>query len=235
MKFRVETEIIERFNPINIGIVVCKDINNSYSGLEISEAFSKEKDDIIKRFDGVELALYPIFQKWRQIYKSFGEKKNRCSIEALIRRTINGKEIPEINPLVDIYNTASIKFELPCGGEDLKKVSDDIVLGLASGEENFLPLGSTTIEHPSPGEIVYKSSDTILCGSFNYRESDLTKLTPETKDAVLVVESVLEEDNIKLSNMLNYLKENVEKYLGGNCEVHILNKNTPEVNIGNLN
>jgi len=231
MKFKVDNDILERFDPLSIGIIICNNLTNKYSGDEISKAFSSEKSDIIKRFEGIELSTYPIIKKWRQIYKSFGEKKNRCSVEALIRRTLNGKEIPEINPLVDIYNTASLKFELPCGGEDLAKVTEDIILGIASGEENFLPLGSSELEHPTEGEIVYKSGNVILCGSFNYRESDITKLTPYTQNAVLVIESALAEDYEKLNLMLNYLKINIEKYLGGSCKTFILDKNTPEINM----
>ena len=231
MKFKVEKEIFEKFEPLKVGIVVCKNINNKVTSKEISKEFTKEKEDVLKRFEGVELSEYPIFRRWRDIYKSFGEKKNRCSVEALIRRTINGKEIPEINPLVDIYNTASIKFELPCGGEDLIKVYDDIDLTIANGKEKFLPLGEEEVVNPEPGEIVYKSGNTILCGKFNYRESDITKLTEDTKDAVLVVESSLKEDDEKLEEMLTYLAQNVEKYLGAKCQMCILDKENSEKEI----
>ena len=231
MKFKVEKEIFERFKPLKVGIVVCKNLNNKYEGEEIIKEFTKEKEDILKRFEGVELSQYPIFRRWRDIYKSFGEKKNRCSVEALIRRTINGKEIPSINPLVDIYNTASIKYVLPCGGKDLSKVTDDIVLGLAEGTEEFLPLGEEKTMNPEVGEIVYKSGNTIICGSFNYRESDITKLTEDTKDAILVVESSLKEDDAKLDKMLTHLAQNVEKHLGAKCKVCILDEETNEVDL----
>ena len=231
MKFKVEQEVFEKFEPLKVGIVLCKGVDNKVQNSEISKMFTKEKEDVLKRFEGIELAEYPIFKRWRQIYKSFGEKKNRCSVEALIRRTINGKEIPEINPLVDIYNTASIKFELPCGGEDLIKVNDDIVLAEANGTEEFLPLGEEETINPEVGEIVYKSGNTILCGKFNYRESDITKLTPNTTDAVLVVESSLPEDDKKLEEMLTYLAQNVEKYLGASCKMCILDKENNEKEI----
>lgn len=228
MKFVVSEEIFNRFNPLSVGVVYCKNINNHFSGKEIEESFSKEKQAIKDRFADVELAQYPVIQKWRQVYKSFGEKKKRCSVEALIRRTVNGKEIPLINPLVDIYNTASLKFELPCGGEDLAKVNDDIYLTLADGNEDFLPLGEEEIEHPQEGEIVYKSGKDVLCGSFNYRESDITKLTDDTKECVLVIEYVDNEDTAKLQEMLDYLSENVSKYLGAETSNYILTKNNNE-------
>lgn len=231
MKFIVSEEIFNRFDPLSVGVVYCKNIKNHYDGKEIEEDFSKEKQSIKDRFDNVELAQYPVIQKWRQVYKSFGEKKKRCSVEALIRRTVNGKEIPLINPLVDIYNTASLKYELPCGGEDLSKVSDDIYLTLATGNEDFLPLGEEEIEHPQEGEIVYKSGNNILCGSFNYKESDITKLTDNTEECVLVIEYIDNEDTTKLQEMLNYLSENVSKYLGAETSNYILTKTNNEADM----
>ena len=161
MKFIIDKELFNRIEPLSVGVVYCKNINNHYNGSEIEEEFSNEKQSVKERFAEIELAQYPVIQKWRQVYKSFGEKKTRCSVEALIRRTVNGKEIPLINPLVDIYNTASLKFELPCGGEDLRKINDDIQLTNANGNEDFIPIGEEEIEHPEVNEIVYKSGNNI--------------------------------------------------------------------------
>lgn len=231
MKFKVDQEIFKMIEPLSVGVVYCRNIDNHFSGNEIEEEFSKEKQSIKDRFAEVELAQYPVIQKWRQVYKSFGEKKKRCSVEALIRRTVNGKEIPLINPLVDIYNTASLKYELPCGGEDLAKVNNDIELTLATGQEDFLPLGEEELEHPQEGEIVYKSGNDILCGSFNYRESDITKLTNDTKECVLVIEYVNNNETDNLQEMLNYLSENVSKYLGATTSNYILTKTNNEVEL----
>ena len=228
MKFKVNEEIFNKIQPLSIGVVYCRNIDNHYNGNEIEEEFEKEKQSIKDRFENVELASYPVIQKWRQVYKSFGEKKKRCSVEALIRRTVNGKEIPSINPLVDIYNTASLKFELPCGGEDINRINDDIELTIASGNEDFLPIGEEKIEHPEEGEIVYKAGNDILCGSFNYRESEITKLTENTNTCVLVIEYVNDDDTSKLNEMLNYLSERVSKYLGATTSNYILTKNNKE-------
>jgi len=232
MKFRVSEDIFNEINPLKVGVVYCKNINNHFEGDEIEQAFTAEKEDIKRRFADVELASYPVIQKWRQVYKQFGEKKKRCSVEALIRRTVNGKEIPLINPLVDIYNTASLKFELPCGGEDLNKVTDDIELTFANGTEDFLPLGEEEMEHPQEGEVVYRSGKDILCGSFNYRESDITKLTDDTKEAVLVIEYVNDENEEQLQAMLDYLSDAVSKYLGAETSNYIISKEKNEVTLG---
>lgn len=53
-----------------------------------------------------------------------------------------GREFNPINPLVDIYNSVSLSYAVPCGGgEDLAKIVGDLCLGRAQENESFFPLG----------------------------------------------------------------------------------------------
>ena len=82
-----------------------------------------------------------------------------------------GGEIGPINPLVDIYNGLSLKYGIPVGGEDIDKFEGNVRLTLASGDEEFMTLGSEKSEPPSPGEIVYKDDAGAICRCFNWREA----------------------------------------------------------------
>ncbi len=227
MKFIVDKQLFDDYDNLKIGIIICNNINNNKT-INIDEDFNKIKNDIKTKFQDIELAEYPIIHKWREIYKSFGEKKARSSIEALIRRTINGKEIPNINPIVDIYNMISLKYELPVGGEDLSKIDDDVILTYAKGNESFIELGSTEEETVKENEIVYKFNDTVICRNFNYRESDITKLTEDTTDCILVIESVLDSD---IEKALEELASKVKTNLDGECHIKILTKESNEVEL----
>ena len=179
----------------------------------------------------MELAEYPVVRNWRNIYKDFGEKKARSSIEALIRRIVNGNDLPNINPLVDLYNVASLKFELPCGGEDLDNMPGDLELTFAQGNEEFISLGETEVENPNPGEVVYKSKDMIVCRNLNYRESDITKLTNETTNAIIVFEYINDNNTEELQKALDFMSELVNKYLGGTTKSFIVNSENNEIEL----
>lgn len=226
-KFIVNKELFKQYENLSIGIVGCKDIDNNRVLDNIENEMNEVKNSVKEKFRYVELASYPVIRKWRDIYKSFGEKKSHSSVEALIRRTVNGKELSSINPLVDIYNVISLKYELPCGGEDLDTMSEDIYLTYAKGTETFLCLGAETEENPNEGEIVYKSGNMIICRNFNYRESDITKLTENTKNAVLVIEHI-EEDTEKLETALKELAQKVQEELGGTTKISILTESENE-------
>jgi len=67
-----------------------------------------------------------------------------------------GMEEFSSNPVVDIYNSISLRYGLPCGGEDVDTFVGDVRLTQANGTEPFLPLGSDDNAPPYEGEIVYK-------------------------------------------------------------------------------
>ena len=231
-KFSIDPQVFKLLPGLRIAVVVARDFDNS-APLDLSAEFAEQEARLGEELDGVELAQYPIIRAWRDTYKLFGEKHNRCSVEALIRRTIKGKLPPSINPLVDIYNLLSLTYELPYGGENLDVLDDDIILTFADGNEEFVPLGETEMEHPPVGEIMYRSGKTVLCGSFNYRESDITKIMPDSSNVVLFIEDVpatgAGEEKVRAA--AEALAASIERYLGGTARVAMVDEANPEVGL----
>ena len=79
---------------------------------------------------------------WREAYRLFKSPKKgaRCSIENLLKRVLKGKPVGHITPAVDIYNTVSLSYALPVGGEDLHAIEGDLRLKVTDGGDAFLPL-----------------------------------------------------------------------------------------------
>ena len=79
---------------------------------------------------------------WREEYRRFKTKKGaRCSVENLLKRVLKDKPVSHITPAVDIYNTVSLTYALPVGGEDLHAIEGDLRLTVSEGGDAFLPLG----------------------------------------------------------------------------------------------
>ena len=229
-KFSIDPRVFTLLPGLRIAVVVARGFDNTVP-LDLSAEFAEQEARLSEELDGVELAQYPIIRAWRDAYKLFGEKHNRCSVEALIRRTVKGKLPPSINPLVDLYNLLSLTYELPYGGENLDVLDDDIMLTFATGDEEFVPLGETEVEHPPVGEIMYRSGKTVLCGSFNYRESDLTKIMPDSRNVVLFIEDVPATgvSEAKVRAAAGALAEGIERFLGGSTQVALLDEACPEI------
>ena len=227
MKFSISKEILEKYPEVKIGVVVATGIDNSGDDPQIGKLLASVQEEA-RRLDITRLAEHPVISKWRQVYSSFGSKPSdyRCSVEALVRSVLNGREIRHINKLVDLYNYISLKYIIPVGGEDLDEIEAGIFLRHAEGHEIFIPLGSAAAESPYKGEVIYcDSAGDVLCRRWNWRESDKTKLTEETRNAVIVLEGF--DENVEAAT--RELAGLVEKFCGAATQVFIIDKNSSEI------
>ncbi|WP_455539160.1 B3/B4 domain-containing protein [Terrisporobacter sp.] len=232
-KFIIEDEFWSLFPNAKIGVIVCNNIDNTIKDSEqYKELILEGEKSALNNLTDEEFSSNQVIKVWRDAFRQFKTKKGaRASIEALLKRVSNGNHIGTINPLVDIYNYISLKYALPCGGEDIDKFDGDIRLTRANGTEEFIPLGSDENASPYEGEVVYKDNAGAICRCWNWREAVRTMLTEDTKNAFLCLELVDENRYEEFENALNELSQLVHKHLGGKYEVSVLDINNKEVKI----
>ena len=229
-KFIIEDDFWELFPNAKIGIITCNGIDNTIKDEnQYKDMISQGENEALNHLPNEEFSSNEVIKVWRDAFKKFKTKKGaRSSIEALLKRVSTGKGLGTINPLVDIYNSISLKYAMPCGGEDMDKFIGDIRLTKATGDESFITLGSDKSEPPYEGEIVYKDDEGAICRCWNWRESVRTLLTEDTKNAFLCIELVDENREKDFENALKELSQLVEKNLGGKSEISILHINNKE-------
>ncbi len=230
-KFVVEDKFWEIFPGAKIGIVACKGIDNSLKDKERFENMILEAEkEALKHIQEQELSNNPAIRVWREAFQKFKTKKGaRSSIEALLKRVQKANHIGTINPLVDIYNSISLKYAFPCGGEDIDTFVGDIRLTTAIGSEAFVPLGSDENTPPYEGEVVYKDDEGAICRCWNWREATRTILTANTENAFLCIELVDSSRFSEFEQAVKDLAETVQANLGGNCDTAILSVDNKEI------
>ena len=232
-KFIIEEEFWNLFPDAKIGVIVCHGIDNKIKKTDrykeiISEAEKKALDHI----QNPDFSKNTVIKSWRDAFKKFKTKKGaRSSIEALLKRVSNENHINTINPLVDIYNSVSLKYAFPCGGEDMDTFSGDIRLTRAVGDEDFVTLGSDKVSPPYQGEIIYKDDKGAICRCWNWRESVRTMLTENTTNAFLCLELIDEDRFEEFKEGLKYLGNTIQENLGGDLTIEILDINHYEIKI----
>lgn len=232
-KFIIEDDFWELFPNAKIGVVICNNIDNSIKDeKKYQKMIQDAKVDALKYLKNSEFSSNEVVKVWREAFKKFKTKKGaRCSIEALLKRVNNGNELGTINPLVDIYNSISLKYALPCGGEDIDTFVGDMKLTKAIGNESFITLGTNESAPPYEGEIVYKDDEGAICRCLNWRESVRTMLTENTKNAILCLESIDENRTEEFEDAVSNLAQAVKDNLGGECKTSILTRNNKEITI----
>jgi DNA/RNA-binding domain of Phe-tRNA-synthetase-like protein len=85
----------------------------------------------------------PQIEITRRAYKALGKDpaRYRGSAEALLRRVVGGKGLPEINAVVDIINLVSVESRLPVGLYDAAHVRGDVVFRAGRAGETYKGIG----------------------------------------------------------------------------------------------
>ena len=221
-----------------IGVLIMKDIKNNYTdGGLIDNLLKQEEIKVISELKDREMASYEYVKIWRETYSKFGSKpsKYNSSIESLLKTILSdktGNQIRRINPLVDIYNLISIKHRIPAGGDDIEKISGNIQLTFADGNEKFRKLNSDEYEIADENEVIYRDEEEVLCRRWNWRECDKSKLTEKTEKVCLFVEGVQLFPKNVINEIIDELAELIEKFCGGSviCK-EVLNSDNQSVEI----
>lgn len=167
-----------------------------------------------------------VIAEWREVLSKFKKKKGaRSSIEALLKRVSQGKVFNPINPLVDIYNSVSLEYAVPCGGEDLDQIAGQMHLGVASGNEDFYPLGAEKSDPPRAGEVIYYDENGAVCRSLNWRDGKRTMLTEDTTNAILIMEAVTADQKERAEQAIQALKKKIATELGVEGTITLKTKN----------
>ncbi|WP_270942529.1 B3/4 domain-containing protein [Romboutsia lituseburensis] len=232
-KIITEDNFWELFPNAKIGVITCFNIDNSIKDDDkYKEMILNSEKEALNHLKNEDFSSNEVIKVWRDTFKKFKTKKGaRSSIEALLKRIHNGNHLGTINPLVDIYNTISLRYALPCGGEDIDTFVGDVRLTKAVGDENFITLGSNENASPYEGEIVYKDDEGAICRCWNWRESVRTMLTENTTNAFLCIELVDDSRVKDFENALEDLAKTVQDNLGGTCKISILDINNKEISI----
>lgn len=131
---------------------------------------------------------------WADTYARFGAKPNRtpCSAQALRKRVLKDGTLPAINPVVDLYNAVSLRFAVPVGGENIDAYAGPPRLTIADGSEPFdtTANGEPAIEHPTPGEVIWRDDVGVTCRRWNWRQGTRTRLDSFSERMWFVLESL---------------------------------------------
>lgn len=174
---------------------------------------------LAERLDGRAPHEDPHLAAWRDAYTAFGAKPSRTrnSAEALARRALADGGLPRINRLVDAYNAVSVAHLIPVGGEDAARIRGGMRLVRATGDESFATAagGAEVIDHPDPGEVVWRDDEGVTCRRWNWRQGVRTRLTQQSVNALFLLESLAPMPRAELETAGAELAESLEKLSPG--------------------
>lgn len=229
-KVVINREIFDKFPDFKRGIIIIRNIENNIFNDKIEILLNRE---IVEK-SGKGLAQNDLVKIWEEAYLKFGANPNKFppSIKSLAKRIDAGGKIPFINSVVALFNYISIKYLIPCGGDDFDRIEGNAKLGLANGAEQFVPLGGTESENPVPGEIIYFDDKTlkVMCRRWNWRNGDFTKITEKTKQMVINLDGLLPGEGY-IEKARDELAKLLVEYCGAQLSLDCLDKDRTEIEV----
>jgi DNA/RNA-binding domain of Phe-tRNA-synthetase-like protein len=194
--FEIADDVLRAFPDVQIRFVVAGGMRNAPSWEEATERLGELERRVAAGEWFPPDAQQPAIASWHEAYRKFGTnpRRMRPSVDALGRRLGRDARLPRVNGAVDAYNCVSVGYGVPAGAFDLGRLDSAVVIRFASTVDTFTPLGEPeTVEHPKDGEVVYATGTEVLTRHWNHRDSDRTKVTVETTDAVFIMERISAE------------------------------------------
>lgn len=177
---------------------------------EVTQTLSNE---LLKELPGIAAT--------RRVYKACGKDPSRYrpASEQLMRRLLQGKDLYQIDTLVDLVNLASIKFGYSIGGFDADKlVGQTITLGVGRDGEPYEGIGRGVLN--IAGLPVYRDE----VGGFGTPTSDheRTKMTIETTHLQVLINGY-DGNEQRVADNARYIQELLKRYAdsdGGSVTIY---------------
>ena len=218
MQFVVEPAMFERFPGMKLPVVVADGIDNSTELPAVTERWRQVWAEAARTAGGYGNAQsHPRVRPWRERLRAVGAhpKEFPSSIEAMLRRALKGGEPFVINPLVDFYNSVSLRYVVPAGGFDLNQVTGPLELRFTRAGDQFTAMDDDATIAVAPGEVAYADGQTVLTRHFVWRQARTALITPSTRSVFLVSEVLGEVEDGVAEAVLAELREGVQAHFGG--------------------
>ena len=206
----IVSQEIEQVCPTFVGAAVEAQVVNTPYCAELWDEIHDLEQRLRQQLTTESLKTLPGIAATRAVYKKCGKDPSRYrpASEQLIRRMLQGKELYQIDTLVDLVNLASIAYGYSIGGFDADKmVGDTLTLSIGREGEPYEGIGRGMLN--IAGLPVYRDAK----GGVGTPTSDneRTKMTLHTTHLVVLINGYDGQEERVLQNA-RFIQELLKKY-----------------------
>jgi DNA/RNA-binding domain of Phe-tRNA-synthetase-like protein len=184
---RYTTEVLNELPELSMCFGVMDDVCVEKENVRIRVLQKAAYEEVRAKHNAEALKNNPTVRAYRDFYWKLGidPTKTRPSGEALLRRVLNGNELPSISTIVDAYNLGSMTTLVPISGFDRERLNPPFQVRFARSGEAFTGIGMSKPMTLTGKMLVLADEKQVLC-IYPYRDSDRTKITLQTRNIVIV-------------------------------------------------
>ena len=207
--------------PVFVGACVDALVVNTPYCAELWDEIHSLEDHLRQELTTESLKEQPSIAATRRVYKACGKDPSRYrpASEQLIRRMLQGKELYQIDTLVDLVNLASIAYGYSIGGFDADKfVGDTLTLGIGREGEPYEGIGRGMLN--IAGLPVYR--DAVGGVGTPTSDNERTKMTLATTHLVVLINGY-DGNEQRVTENARFIQDLLRKYCqsdGGTVTVY---------------
>jgi DNA/RNA-binding domain of Phe-tRNA-synthetase-like protein len=186
MQISIDPELKKKCAKIALGCVQAR-VEASASPAGLTGEMNARDAEIQKLPFPRGVLASPQVEATRAAYRVLGKDpaRYRNSAEALLRRVVGGKGLPQINAVVDVINLVSVESRLPVGLYDLGHVVGDIVFRAGRAGETYKGIGKYDLNL----EGLPLFADTVGPHGSATSDSERTMVTATTNEILAIIVS----------------------------------------------
>lgn len=142
----IDKELKNACPDLRLGIIIA-DVVVEKRNKVVWDILQKAGKAVMNRYTLESLPANPRLQTARGTYRRLGKDpaRYRVSSEALMRRTLQGRDLYQINNVVDINNILSLESSLSAGAYDLSQLKGNISFRAGRTGESYKGIGKESI------------------------------------------------------------------------------------------
>jgi len=211
-------DVLTRFPELAICIGTITGIHNQKENDQLRQLKKTVYEEAKAKYSVASLKDNPTVRAYRDFYwkLDIDPTKTRPSGEALLRRVLNGNELPNISTVVDAYNLASMQTVIPISGFDKDWLNPPFHIRFAKNEA-FTGIGMGKPMQLMEKMLILTDEKQVLC-VYPYRDSDQTKITLLTQKAVIIGYGAPRIDQEQLKAAVERTLDYIRRVSGGEIE-----------------
>lgn len=232
MRYIIDMAIFGALPDYTRAVLVARELDNTRNMAASRNMLEKAVQTARSTFAHQTGPGHPNIIPWQRAYEAFRL--------ADVLRDEDERAIPAslpftavMTPLTSLLNAFALQHVLPVGGDDLDRLTGNVWLRPARGNELFVPIGQPgPSEVPAISEIIYvDDGPTVLRRHWHGQPGGLAHITSETRNALLYLDCLPPIDRAQAEELAGRLAKLVSGFLGAQVEIYFLTRQQPAVQI----
>src|SRR5438067_3506415 len=207
MKIQIDSDLQKKYPRTALGCLTAR-VNAGPSPDELLEEMKARALEIERLPFPRGVLESPQIENTRRAYKALGKDpaRYRGSAEALLRRMVAGKGLPQINAVVDVINLVSVESRLPVGLYDMAHVVGAVEFRAGRAGETYKGIGKYDLNL----EGLPLFADAKSPHGSPTSDSERTMVTEATTHVLAIIVSL--GGAAPLENAIHRMKELLDRY-----------------------